>query len=117
MAKPEVLAPGPMKGITQYNYLQLGKAFMQMNGPFLIVRDRFAKPPVDPGMPGWPPTPREWGAWRAWRKSKNLPSAYTEKVGYATVPARWPHLFDADWPEHKSVDAANRWQDQLEKRP
>ena len=49
----------------------------------------------------------------AWRKSKGLRNDFLQSQGYGTVPAEWPHMFDAEWPEHRSHDAANRWQDRV----
>ena len=96
--------PSPQSGITCHNFIEIGKAFMyaQDNSGFVIAREAGHDYPV---------TLREWGAWMAWRKSKNLSRKFADKQGYYTVPARWPHLFDADWPEHRSVDAANRYQE------
>lgn len=97
--------------------LTLGKAFMGAQGGkgFVVVRD--ANVHVHRVAPGtFKATPRQWGAWRAWRKSNGLRIRFMDQQGYYTVPAEWPHDFDADWPEHKSHDAANRWQDRSEHR-
>lgn len=105
----------PFAKITRENHVDLGKVMIIANGGtgFVVVRDQHVH--VHGTAPGiYKPTPREWGAWRAWRKSKGMSVRFIDQLGYATVPCQWPEGFDAEWPHHKSVDAANRWQDRVE---
>jgi hypothetical protein len=105
----------PFAKVTRDNFVDLGKMMMQAQGGtgFVVVRDQHVRGTA-PGT--YKPSVREWGAWRAWRKSKGMSVNFMDSQGYYTVPTRWPHQFDGEWTEHRSIDAANRYQDLIEAR-
>lgn len=92
----------PLKGITAENYSELGKAFIGAHGHgFVIIRDKAW------ATHDYPHTPREWGAWMAYFKSRRIPTLVFDQKGKGTVPARWPHEFDATWREEVDERSAD----------
>lgn len=98
----------PIRGINAENYFAMGKAFIgaQEKG-FVIIRDQ-AWATHEFGH-----TPREWGAWMSYFRSRRIKAVVFEKQGKGTVPARWPHLFDADWHPDNDEQAADMFETTL----
>lgn len=98
-----------VKGVTPDNFAELAKAFMgSAKKSFAIsVRDRIVE-----GIE-IPATPRQWGAWRAWRVARGLPVAFMDMQAKAnkawTVPAEWPHEFDAGATVQGDNEAGDRF--------
>lgn len=94
----------PLKGITAENYYPLAKAFIGAQGHgFVIVRD------LEWATHEFAHSPREWGAWMAYFAAKKLPRLTIERKGIGTVPAQWPHIFDADWKAAADTHGADRY--------
>ena len=98
----EVAAVPPMRGVSAESYPGMSLAFIRAAGRgFVIVGDALQ------ATPSMPLTIREWGAWMAYFLAKRIPHAYVKSKGLASVPARWPHLFDADWRPGNDEHAAD----------
>ena len=86
--------PDPLTGVTAENYTALAKAFAQANGGSTVCL-------VDRTECGVfiPADPRRWGAWRSYLLSLGMPVRFMDAGGamgrIVSVPAAWPHLFDA----------------------
>lgn len=110
----------PLSGITYENYVEKGIAFtFAAQKVFTIVRNEHSI-----SVPyGFKPTPRQWGAWMEYFQAlyendprpnhvKNWPvnriAVLMRSRGWGTVPAEWPHLFDADWYADRDSAASNR---------
>jgi len=81
-------------GVTADNYPAKAKAFILAHGNqgFVVANRPTATTHVSAV------TLRQWGAWLSYFRSigkKGYPELM-ERQGYFTVPAEWPHLFDAD---------------------
>lgn len=93
-------APGELvSGVTGLNYGQKGAAFVVANPDkaTVIVRQNSAK--TDEAGNRYEVSAgglRQWGAWRAYLKAKGFNTALMERRDYWTVPAPWPHMFDAE---------------------
>lgn len=84
----------PITGVTAENYTALAKAFAQANGGSTVcLQDR-----TEHGV-SIPADPRRWGAWRAYLRSIGMPVRFMDAGGalgrIVSVPAAWPHQFDA----------------------
>ncbi len=57
--------------------------------------------------------PRQFGAWRAYFKARRIPTHFMDRQGQAgkpwTVPAEWPHEFDADASVQADHEAGERF--------
>jgi hypothetical protein len=91
--------PGGIRGlvrdVTPANYQELGKSFGHENGFAMIALADGKEQGVE-----WAATPRQWGAWHAYFRQRKIPTQFMMQRGQAgkpwTIPAEWPHLFDAD---------------------
>jgi hypothetical protein len=57
---------------------------------------------------------REFGAWIEYFKTLGMPTRWYEERVNITVPARWPHMFDAEREVQTDYAAAGVWMDQVE---
>lgn len=99
----------PIPGITPENYHEIAKAFVVANGGtgfFIVRRD------ID-ATTEFPPTPRQWGAWMGYFHSRRIPNQTFLQRGRGTVPAEWPHLFDADWQRGNDDQAADLFESKV----
>ncbi len=99
----------PVRGVDKENYATLGKAFIIANEGtgFFIVRDAIW------ATSEFPHTPREWGAWMEYLDSKRISRRVFYAKGQGTVPAQWPHQFDADWLPGNDEQAADIFEAKL----
>lgn len=81
-------------GVTKENYSQLAITFMEMNGGsgFIVCRREC---PIHGQSELGKATPGQWAAWRAYFARLGVPTRIMDSRDYYTVPAEWPHLFDA----------------------
>ena len=90
------MAANLVRNVTRDNYLSLAMAFSRTNEKthVLCLTPRFEHGERIPA------TVAQWGAWRAYYWGKNIPHAFMDcraKEGKVwSVPAAWPHEFDAD---------------------
>lgn len=100
----------PVSGVTAETFWQLGKAFMVAQGHgYALIRDNAW------ATSAMPVTVCEWGAWMGYFESKRIPKLVFERQGKGTVPARWPHLFDADWWALNDTCAADLYEAKIER--
>ncbi|WP_162918503.1 hypothetical protein [Taklimakanibacter deserti] len=98
----------PWANVTGEAFWSMGKAFMlAAGGGFVIIRD------LAWATHEFPHTPREWGAWMAYFRAKGIRTVTFEQKGKGTVPAQWPHLFDANWQEKFDQHSADRYMAEL----
>jgi len=57
---------------------------------------------------------REFGAWMAYFNHLGMSTGWFEKRETITVPARWPHMFDAEYEVQTDYAAAGVWVARLE---
>lgn len=81
-----------VRGITRETYSKLGSAYIAAGGGYVIA----CKPKTVKGEE-LVATPQQWNAWRNYFFEKVIKNVGMEERGYYTVPAEWPHLFDAEW--------------------
>jgi hypothetical protein len=82
--------------VTRENYTSKASDFVKVAGEGFIIALREGKVQnLD-----YDATPKQWGAWRAYFVARKINTAFMDKQGNDgkpyTVPAEWPHLFDAD---------------------
>lgn len=80
------------RDVTAETYAVKAKAFILANdnvGFVIAIQDTAKADAI---------TARQWGAWLSYFKRLGIKGypALMERLGYFTVPAEWPHLFDAD---------------------
>lgn len=84
-----------VSNVTAETYPEIGSAVIGMYGGAVICIAAKRVKNID-----YPATPEQWGAWRAYFKSRGIPLAFMDAQAKAenpfTVPAPWPHEFDAD---------------------
>lgn len=96
-------APKPVSGVTDETFWTLAKSFFAAAGTgFVLIRDAAW------ATTEFPHTPREWGAWLAYFDSKGIPHRVIDHLGKGTVPAQFPHLFDANWEKKYDDHAADQ---------
>lgn len=80
-------------GVTKDNYGEKGSKFIELNGKkgFVISRHGAQK-----GKDVFAPTLKQWAAWRRYFVGKGIDVRWFDTRDYYTVPAEWPHLFDAE---------------------
>lgn len=82
----------PFTDVTRETYGRKGSEFIAQAGKgFAISQFKTTKAGVD-----IPATPKQWGAWRAYFIRIGYPCAWMDRQRVVTVPAEWPHLFDAN---------------------
>jgi hypothetical protein len=103
---------GLATGVTREIYPERGKAFIgayagaQAEGiPFLIAIETGTREGTQ-----FAPTVREWGAWLAYFERKKINHVAMAHRPYYTVPARWPHLFDAEASIAADMESANAFE-------
>lgn len=76
--------------VTADNYAMLGSQFIANNSGrgFVIARRNVSYKDIEA-------TPRQWAAWIGYLKRIGYSTGQIETRGYCTVPAEWPHAFDA----------------------
>lgn len=95
-----------VRNVTAENYQEIGSAFIGLYGGAIIAL-------VDGKSQGleWTANPRQWGAWRAYLAARKIPIKFMDARGKDgkcwTVPAAWPHEFDADATVQDDQEAAN----------
>jgi hypothetical protein len=84
----------PVTDVTAQNYSDLAIAFMRQNGGvgFVICRREC---PINGQSELGKATPAQWAAWRAYFARLGVKLTLMDGRDYYTVPAEWPHLFDA----------------------
>lgn len=96
-------------GVTSESFAKLGSAFVAARGGGFLI----ALANGESQGQKYTQTLKPWGAWLAYRKRKKLPLAAMNIARYFTVPAEWPHLFDADtWEPEDNMAGAEfetRW--------
>lgn len=81
-----------LRNITAETYAKAGKAFIGVQGHGFVVALEAKR--IEGDL--LPASLRQWGAWRAYFLRKKISHGIMERKGYYTVPAEWPHQFDAD---------------------
>lgn len=76
--------------MTAENYGTIGRAFIGLKGAFVVALEETK---VQHDI--FPATLRQWGAWRAYFRRVKIPTRLMEAKKIYTVPAEWPHMFDA----------------------
>lgn len=83
------------QNVTAENYLAKSKAFLAVNGDGFLIGLRNG---ICQGV-HFSSTPKQWGAWRAYFIARKIGVRFMDRRGKTgecyTVPAEWPHLFDA----------------------
>jgi hypothetical protein len=81
--------------VTSDNYLDIAKAFLSTYGGAVVAIKDGKMTAYE-----YSASPKQWGAWRAYFKARKLSVAFMDERGRdgkcITVPALWPHEFDAD---------------------
>jgi hypothetical protein len=89
-------SPRLVQGVTAENYTALAKGFMEAGGGAVLALKETG---ID-GETRYEATPRQWGSWRAYFKAKSIKTNFMDMQAKAgkpwTVPAPWPHEFDAE---------------------
>ena len=106
---------GLVHGVTRENWPLIARQFIGANGGFVLGLEAGEVQ----GVP-IPQTPRQWGAWRAYFKKKGIPTTFMDAKAKATaenrtsvnphcwtVPAEWPHMFDAEATVQEDHEAGN----------
>lgn len=76
-----------ISGVTSANFAELAAAFIASQGKsFVISRADNAHGKA---------TPQQWAAWHAYFARMKIPALLMERRDFYTVPAEWPHMFDA----------------------
>lgn len=100
-----------LHGVNRSNYYSLARAFHDEAGTgFVLIRDEQWATTIKPA------TIDEWGAWMAYFRMRKIPTSIFQAQGRGTVPARWPHLFDADWRKEFDDMSAVIYRKELAKR-
>src|SRR5689334_22501070 len=82
-------------GVTARNYAAKAKAFMEIHGNTrTVICQRQSTYRDEEGNP-FVVNLRAWGAWLAYYKRIGYNTALMMTRDIRTVPAPWPHLFDA----------------------
>lgn len=103
-----------VSGVTEPTYAKLAEGSMLARGGRGVMIFRIEQMfPTEFGLQKRHATRRQWGAWRAYFAKLKINLAFFDSRNYYTVPAEWPHLFDADQPEADDIAAAG-WYDQQE---
>lgn len=98
-----------VRNVDKDNYAKLGSDFIALNEHgFMIVRDEKHV------LKDFPVTARQWCAWLAYFGAKGIKNC-AEKLGRYTVPAEWPHMFDADWTIADDERAGGYYRPQIER--
>lgn len=100
--------PGLARGVNKDNLTAKAKAFVEMgSGEWQSV----GKPSE---LTNGENRMREFGAWVAYFKHLGMPTRWFEEREAITVPARWPHMFDAEREVQTDYAAAGVWLNQVE---
>jgi hypothetical protein len=86
---------GLASGVTGETYARLGSQFIQARGHGFVIAKRNIPAKRDGDGEDVKATPRQWGAWLAYLAHIGYRNNHLLKADYWTVPAEWPHLFDA----------------------
>lgn len=101
--------------VTEENYQHVGSAFIGMFGGAIIALADGRRNDLD-----WKATPKQFGAWYAYFKRKGIETKFMMEQGRKgnpwTVPAPWPHEFDADATVQEDYTAGQYFADKLENR-
>lgn len=105
--------------ITPETYVARACAYIRAhNGEGVVVVSPTAPLPLPQHIVCYPPDGAKWRAWLLYLASKKIPTTYSRKVGFITVPADWPELFDPTAPQSdpfppalpaKDPDEQPRW--------
>ncbi|TXH51317.1 MAG: hypothetical protein E6Q97_18660 [Desulfurellales bacterium] len=92
----------PFTEITAETYARRGSEFIAQAGKGFAI-SLYASRKAGQDLPA---TPKQWGAWLAYFRSKGIPYAWMARQRVVTVPAEWPHQFDADATAEGDKEAA-----------
>lgn len=106
---------GLVHGVTRDNWALIARQFIGVNGGYVLGLEAGECQ----GTP-FEQAPRQWGAWRAYFKKKGIPTTFMDAKAKATaenkqsvnphcwtVPAEWPHMFDAEATVQEDHEAGN----------
>lgn len=104
-----------VRSVTADNWQAVAGAFIGAYGGFVLGLEEGECQGVAFGQ-----SPRQWGAWRAYFKKRGIKTTFMDAKAKATaenkqtvnphcwtVPAEWPHLFDADATVQEDHEAGN----------
>lgn len=95
-----------VRNVTAENWQQVGSAFIGAFGGAIVALADGKSMDLE-----WKANPRQWGAWRAYMAKRKISTKFMDARGKEgkcwTVPAGWPHEFDADATVQDDHDAAN----------
>jgi len=95
--------PGLARGVTKDNLTAKAKAVVEMgSGEWQSVGKPCDATNGENRM-------REFGAWIAYFQHLGMPTRWMEGREAITVPARWPHMFDAEREVQTDYAAAGHW--------
>jgi hypothetical protein len=99
---------GLARGVTKDNLTVKAKAFVEMgSGEWMSVGKASDLTNGESRM-------KEFGAWVAYFGHLGMFTRFFEERDNLTVPARWPHMFDAEREVQTDYDAAGAWLNRLE---
>jgi hypothetical protein len=109
---------GLVSNVTAENYRQLASDFIAMQGKGFAISAYGAPDKSDGDSNAVEATPREWGAWMKYlhRIGYTKTAHALRRARYWTVPARWPHEFDAGATLAEDQDAAFEFQEFLRRK-
>lgn len=97
-----------VNGVTVDNFAAVGKAFIGAFGGSVIALKQGQYLGCDHAS-----LPRQWGAWRAYFKRKGIRTGLMDARAAEgkpyTVPADWPHMFDAEASVADDYEAGDRF--------
>lgn len=108
-----------MTGVTGNNYSEKGKLFIQLNPDkiaTIIQRSSSKTDAAGNQLQVTTESLRQWGAWRAYFKKIGRALHHFDRSDYYTVPAAWPHLFDADATVQEDHAIADEYLDFVRRR-
>lgn len=101
-------SPGLARGVTKDNLTAKAKAVVELgSGEWISVGKPCEATNGENRM-------REFGAWVAYFEGLGLPTRWFEGREAITVPARWPHMFDAEREVQVDYNAAGIWMNRIE---
>lgn len=108
---------GLVRNITKENYAKVAAAFCDLNDGVAhqVSLESFLQDHNEIDA-----SEREWGAWYAYFSTKGISARVMKQRAEGgkpfTVPARWPHEFDADWTVAQDMQSANHFMTALRRK-
>ena len=87
------------EAVTAENYCERARAHIRANGQGVVVVSPNAPQPLPQHILAHAPDGAKWRAWMLYLASRHVPCRYAKMVGFMTVPADWPELFDPSAPQ------------------